>query len=362
MKKYIEEKDLKQLYVGNLPLGFTRDELRALSSDIADVIPRAKRCCFLTFASEEKADANYKALQGKELKGQLLNIDYMGAKSKNQKNIEEMNLKSLYVGNLPICATSAQLKALSSDIKDVHMPPDFKKIRRRYAFIRFASEEKADANYESLQGVKLKGQVLKIDYMGQKRWKNPNLRLHISDIPLSASLEDVSAHFPKADEVKFNEEFRYAFVKFLKQKDYDEALNLKEIEIDGCKLEIQQVDSSSKNMRQKGKNKSTSVLQGDSPAKKSNRSVGSLVVRASDFRPEGLGSMPPNTLRVRTCSLNPWVRKSCGWFQQETRVLENNRGGVAMYRVEPISGSGNFPLGRTSQQQQRVRTEYCCVW
>ncbi|GFU98452.1 hypothetical protein TNCV_3652831 [Trichonephila clavipes] len=28
--------------------------------------------------------------------------------------------------------------------------------------------------------------------------------------------------------------------------------------------------------------------------------VGSLLVRASDFRPEGLGSMPPNTLRVHT--------------------------------------------------------------
>ncbi|GFV91166.1 hypothetical protein TNCV_896871 [Trichonephila clavipes] len=30
------------------------------------------------------------------------------------------------------------------------------------------------------------------------------------------------------------------------------------------------------------------------------RTVGSLVVRASDSRPEGLGSMPPNTLRVHT--------------------------------------------------------------
>ncbi|GFT15337.1 hypothetical protein TNCV_3263941 [Trichonephila clavipes] len=28
--------------------------------------------------------------------------------------------------------------------------------------------------------------------------------------------------------------------------------------------------------------------------------VGSLVVRASDSRPKGLGSMPPNTLRVHT--------------------------------------------------------------
>ncbi|GFU60280.1 uncharacterized protein TNCV_3404261 [Trichonephila clavipes] len=31
--------------------------------------------------------------------------------------------------------------------------------------------------------------------------------------------------------------------------------------------------------------------------------VGSLVVRASDSRPEGLGSMPPNTLRVHTENL-----------------------------------------------------------
>ncbi|GFW50195.1 hypothetical protein TNCV_4696131 [Trichonephila clavipes] len=28
--------------------------------------------------------------------------------------------------------------------------------------------------------------------------------------------------------------------------------------------------------------------------------VGSLVVRVSDFRPEGQGSMPPNTFRVHT--------------------------------------------------------------
>ncbi|GFY15482.1 uncharacterized protein TNCV_1572931 [Trichonephila clavipes] len=44
------------------------------------------------------------------------------------------------------------------------------------------------------------------------------------------------------------------------------------------------------------------------------RAVGSLVVRASDSRPEGLGSMPPNTLRVHTeyvlvKSVGP---KSCG--------------------------------------------------
>ncbi|GFQ84358.1 hypothetical protein TNCT_24391 [Trichonephila clavata] len=35
----------------------------------------SNRYAFLTFTSEEKADANYKALQGTELRGQVLKID-----------------------------------------------------------------------------------------------------------------------------------------------------------------------------------------------------------------------------------------------------------------------------------------------
>ncbi|GFS77605.1 uncharacterized protein TNCV_819251, partial [Trichonephila clavipes] len=41
--------------------------------------------------------------------------------------------------------------------------------------------------------------------------------------------------------------------------------------------------------------------------------VGSLVVRASDSRPEGLGSMPDATKHPpSTCSLNQWVRSPVG--------------------------------------------------
>ncbi|GFV30415.1 hypothetical protein TNCV_98901 [Trichonephila clavipes] len=55
--------------------------------------------------------------------------------------------------------------------------------------------------------------------------------------------------------------------------------------------------------------------------------MGSLVVRALDSRPEGLGSMPdaikypPSTHEARA-SLNHWVRKSCG-LNLECRGLEN---------------------------------------
>ncbi|GFU76119.1 hypothetical protein TNCV_2036041 [Trichonephila clavipes] len=76
------ERDSVSLFIGNLPQDVTQDELRALSSDITDVfMPHPfRRCAFLRFASEEKADTNYKTLQGKELNGSRLKVDYQGAK------------------------------------------------------------------------------------------------------------------------------------------------------------------------------------------------------------------------------------------------------------------------------------------
>ncbi|GFT30407.1 hypothetical protein TNCV_2377001 [Trichonephila clavipes] len=46
------------------------------------------------------------------------------------------------------------------------------------------------------------------------------------------------------------------------------------------------------------------------------------LVKASDSRPKGLGSMPSNTLRFDTehVSLNQWDRKSCGLTEQKPRV------------------------------------------
>ncbi|GFV05083.1 hypothetical protein TNCV_222981 [Trichonephila clavipes] len=75
--------------------------------------------------------------------------------------------------------------------------------------------------------------------------------------------------------------------------------------------------------------------------------VGRLVVRASDSRPEGLGSMPPNTLRVHTeyVLVKSVGLKSCGLsnerrgldnislsFSSITEIVEVKVGGVAIYR------------------------------
>ncbi|GFV69247.1 hypothetical protein TNCV_3861691 [Trichonephila clavipes] len=75
--------------------------------------------------------------------------------------------------------------------------------------------------------------------------------------------------------------------------------------------------------------------------------VGSLVVRASDSRPEGLSSMPTDASEYTrsTCSLNQWVRSLVGlvtstgtgeYFSPLQFPCRNcgggDRGGVAIYR------------------------------
>ncbi|PRD23278.1 UNVERIFIED_CONTAM: Multiple RNA-binding domain-containing protein 1 [Trichonephila clavipes] len=130
--------------------------------------------CLIRFASEVQADANYKALQGKELKGHLLNVDFMGEKSKNIHKKEtkgEISLETLYVGNLPMDVTSDELKALSADIKVVCLPKKFPNPLNLYAFITFASKEEAYANYKALQGKKLRGRVLKIQFARENNLK-----------------------------------------------------------------------------------------------------------------------------------------------------------------------------------------------
>ncbi|GFX92722.1 hypothetical protein TNCV_3180261 [Trichonephila clavipes] len=149
-----------------------------------------------------------------------------------------------------------------------------------YAFLKFASEEKADANCKALQGTELRGQVLKIAFKGEKNQKSPssqrpvnNKQLLINEIPRNTTIADVATFFPKAYLVtmvgsKLN---RCARVGFNEEEDAAEAFNLKEIEIDGRKLMILFAPKIvlKSNHRSKGyNNKRKFNHQGYNPAKK----------------------------------------------------------------------------------------------
>ncbi|GFY62705.1 multiple RNA-binding domain-containing protein 1 [Trichonephila inaurata madagascariensis] len=293
------EMDLRTLFVGNLPANTTPNELKALSSDITEVIPRAKSHCFIRFASEEKADVNYKALQGKELKSHLLNVDYIGEKRKNfqkEETKEKISLETLYVGNLPMDVTSDELKALTADIEVVCLPKKFQNPLNPYAFITFASKEEAYANYKALQGKKLRGRVLKIQFARENILKKAqrkikevseileetaqrrerNLRtLFVGNLPanttpneLKALSSDITDVIPGAKSNFFQ---GYCCIIFASEKKADanyKALQGKELK--GHLLVVDYMGEKCKNIQEKetkGKNKKKFQQENDLPKK-----------------------------------------------------------------------------------------------
>ncbi|GFQ72081.1 RRM domain-containing protein [Trichonephila clavata] len=192
----------------------------------------------------------------------------------NAERRRERDLVSLFAGNLPADTTPDELRALSSDIIDIHMPLSKNRSFTKYAFLTFTSEEKTDANYKALQGRELRGRVLNIDYRGEKSSKpaSNSKELKISGIPRNGTIADVATRFPKAYVVSMSgsELNRSAKIGFLKEEDAAEAYNLKEIEIDGHKLAIlfSARPVQRKNHWSQGPNKRNFEHQGYNPAKK----------------------------------------------------------------------------------------------
>ncbi|GFU06848.1 RRM domain-containing protein [Nephila pilipes] len=184
----------------------------------------------------------------------------------------EKDLKSLYVGNLHMNVTTEELKALAPDVQNVFILKPKNSNFKKYAILEFVSEDEAESNYQTLQGKKLRNQLLKIDFFGEKS-KNISgklnlTKLYVSGIPYDASLADVAIHFPKAFEISLNAStlFRSAIISFEEKKSAGEALN-SNVEINGKMLSIVYclAKKSKKHNRKKSKN---SDDQGGNPRKR----------------------------------------------------------------------------------------------
>jgi len=162
----------------------------------------------------------------------------------------QRDLKQLYVGNLPKETTVEEMKSLSPDILQCIMPKK-PTLRVAYAFLQFASEEKAEENYELLKNKKFKGQPLTIDYVGEKSAKSKakgaeaikyNLKkLFISGLPIDTTICQIAEFFPKSYQISFNQSstFRTATVDFLTEEEATKAFNTtKDIKIDGQSISV----------------------------------------------------------------------------------------------------------------------------
>merc|ERR1711963_1269317 len=156
----------------------------------------------------------------------------------DMERMKNRDAKTLFIKNFPSTCSVKQIKALSSDIKQVRLRVNtkFRKqkgkgIQTGYGYVEFASEELAEKNKPILEKSKLGGNTLVVDYVGAKSKHQQTkaktevenfdpLRLYIAGLPMDAKESDIRRLFPKASEItipvnkKGGHIFGYGFVSF----------------------------------------------------------------------------------------------------------------------------------------------------
>lgn len=170
-----EARDARTLFVKNMPANADEAALRALHPAVQAVRIHHQRnqqvekhfsYAFLEFADDAAADAAHAALQGVQVGGKTLVVDFVGAKSTQQKKRTSGRVTEspvdplkLYVSCLPSTVTAASLKALCPASADVHLP-----VRAGatlgYAFIFFSTQAAAKEAHARLSDSEYEGHKL----------------------------------------------------------------------------------------------------------------------------------------------------------------------------------------------------------
>ncbi|KRX41400.1 Replicase polyprotein 1a [Trichinella murrelli] len=183
-------------------------------------------------AEEEEEEEEGKKMQAPPAKKTKLSSEGVQAEKKvleiEQRRRLKRNKCRLFLKDLPLESSIADVKALSNDIIHVFKPTQ----KSRFCFLLFANEKICEKNYEKLKNIALKGAKLTVDFMGEKgknfkpteRSEISNLinptELYVGDV---CSKEEVLQAFPSAGSIQMHD--MYAFVKFPTAEAAREAFN-----------------------------------------------------------------------------------------------------------------------------------------
>lgn len=186
-----DDKDSCVLFVKNLPYEATEDQVREHFPGVQQVrMPlrddgMIKGFGFLEFSNESEVDNAVKTLQGSELGGMSLLLDYSGAKSKKPKfdrsfgdksfgdrqksTAEPGKTKVLFVKNLSYTLSTDILKDAFEGCNEarIAMFPDTGK-SRGFGFVEFSSAEAAQSAHDAMQGQDVDGRAITVDYAAEK--------------------------------------------------------------------------------------------------------------------------------------------------------------------------------------------------
>uniref|UniRef100_A0A8C4ZDG2 RNA binding motif protein 14a n=1 Tax=Gadus morhua TaxID=8049 RepID=A0A8C4ZDG2_GADMO len=152
--------DNVKLFVGNLPLDATHDELNKLFSPHGEVntCSLLRQYAFITLKGEGAADRAIRHLDGKEYRGRPLVVEESRARPPNSTKV--------FVGNLSSTCTADDLHGLFQSFGRVL---DCDKVKARlcsnagYAFVHMERKEEALLAIDGLNGTMYKGRQLSVE-------------------------------------------------------------------------------------------------------------------------------------------------------------------------------------------------------
>lgn len=149
-----------KLFVGNLPLDATEDELNKLFSPYGEIntCSLLRQYAFVTLKGEGAADRAIRHLDGKEYRGRPLVVEESRARPPNSIKV--------FVGNLSATCSADDLHTLFSNYGRVL---DCDKVKARlcsnvgYAFVHMERKEEAQVAIDALNGSIYKGRQLAVE-------------------------------------------------------------------------------------------------------------------------------------------------------------------------------------------------------
>ncbi|CAJ1063574.1 RNA-binding protein 4-like isoform X2 [Xyrichtys novacula] len=149
-----------KLFVGNLPLDATHEELNKLFAPYGEIntCSLLRQYAFVTLKGEGAADRAIRHLDGKEYRGRPLVVEESRARPPNSTKV--------FVGNLSATCSADDLHGLFSTFGRVL---DCDKVKARlcsnvgYAFVHMERKEEAMAAIEALNGTMYKGRQLAVE-------------------------------------------------------------------------------------------------------------------------------------------------------------------------------------------------------
>ena len=209
-----------KLFIGNISEECTEDHLRGafgVHGEITDLfIPREnavnKGIAFCSFSSVGEAIAAKESLNGTEIAGENIRIDFSEGRARPPRESSSAPSLKLFIGNVSEECTEEHLRdafGAHGEVIDAYIPKDDNGTNKGIAFLSFSTVEEAIAAKDALHATDVAGENIRIDFAQVKGHaprggggpNEPSLKLFIGGLSAECTDDDLREAFGAHGEV-----------------------------------------------------------------------------------------------------------------------------------------------------------------